>query len=168
VIAELLRNPLSAAGVAERRDGRGNGPPDLTDFGFISALQRRREQGVGLDGADTEVDRWPQHVPPWPHQLATSAAYWSAASSQVEWPTSMMSSMLRGSGPSMTRNRIWKDVFSQLITASLLLVSSGPGPEIASLPGSGWEGRARLRQWRVQMARVGRPGLHPDQAGGGG
>jgi hypothetical protein len=34
-------------------------------------------------------------------------------------PTSMMSSMLRGSGPSMTRNRIWKDVFSQLITASL-------------------------------------------------
>jgi hypothetical protein len=31
----------------------------------------------------------------------------------------MMSSMLRGSGPSMTRNRIWKDVFSQLITASL-------------------------------------------------
>ena len=111
-----------------------------------------------------EVDRWPRHVPPWPHQLATSAAYWSAASSQVEWPMSMI---LRGNGPSMTRNRIWKDVFSQLITASFLLVSSGPGPEIASLPGSGWEGRARLRQWTEQMARVGRPGLGPDQAGGG-
>jgi hypothetical protein len=64
MVAKLLRHSLGAAWAAERADGRGDGPPDLTDVRFIGALQRRYEEGVGLAGADAEVmHRWPHCVP---------------------------------------------------------------------------------------------------------
>jgi hypothetical protein len=60
MVAELLRCPFGATRVPERRDGSGNGLPDLTGTGFVGALERRREQGAGLEGGDvTKVHRWP-------------------------------------------------------------------------------------------------------------
>ena len=65
MIAELLRYPSGTATRAERLYSRGNGLPDLPGTGMVTALQRRHEQGIGPDGANTEVvHRWPHHEPP--------------------------------------------------------------------------------------------------------
>jgi hypothetical protein len=67
MIAELLRYSFGTATLAECADSRGNGLPDFLGTGMVSALQRRHEQGIGLDGADAEVvHRWPHHEPPRP------------------------------------------------------------------------------------------------------
>ena len=65
MIAELLRYPSGTAPLAERPDSRGHGLPDFPGTGMVTALQCRHEQGIGPDGADTEVvHRWPHHEPP--------------------------------------------------------------------------------------------------------
>ena len=65
MIAELQRYPSGTATRAERPDSRGNGLPDLLGTGIVTALQRRHEQSIGPDGANTEVvHRWPHHEPP--------------------------------------------------------------------------------------------------------
>jgi hypothetical protein len=65
MIAELLRYPSGTATLAECPDSRGNGLPDFLSTGMVAALQCRHEQGIGPDGADTEVvHRWPHHEPP--------------------------------------------------------------------------------------------------------
>ncbi len=65
MIAKLLRYPSGTATLAEFLDSRGNGLPDFPGTRMVTALQCRHEQGVGLDGADTEVmHRWPHHEPP--------------------------------------------------------------------------------------------------------
>ena len=67
MIAELLRYPFGTATLAECVDSRGNGLPDFRGTGMVSALQCRHEQGIGVDGANTEVvHRWPHHEPPRP------------------------------------------------------------------------------------------------------
>ena len=67
MIAELLRDPFGTATLAECADSRDNGLPDFLGTGIVSALQRRHEQGIGLDGADAEVvHRWAHHEPPEP------------------------------------------------------------------------------------------------------
>jgi len=55
MVTKLLRYPFGATPAAERPDGRGNGLSDLTTVGFIAALHRRCEQGVGFEGADVQV-----------------------------------------------------------------------------------------------------------------
>jgi hypothetical protein len=55
MVAKLLRYPFGAAYAAERPDGSGDGLPDLISVGFIAPLYRRCEQGVGLEGGDTQV-----------------------------------------------------------------------------------------------------------------
>ena len=55
MIAELLRYPFGTATLAECLDSRGNGLPDFPGTGMVTALQRRHEQGIGPDGAKTEV-----------------------------------------------------------------------------------------------------------------
>jgi hypothetical protein len=65
MIAELLRYPSGTATLAECLDSRGDGLPDFPGPGMVTALQCRHEQGIGPDGADTEVvHRWPHHEPP--------------------------------------------------------------------------------------------------------
>ena len=65
MIAELLRYPSGTATLAECPDCRGNGLPDFLGTGMVTALQFRHEQGIGPDGANTEVvHRWPHHEPP--------------------------------------------------------------------------------------------------------
>ena len=65
MIAELLRHPSGAATLAECLDSSGNGLPDFLGTGMFTALQCRREQGIGPDGANAEVvHRWPHHEPP--------------------------------------------------------------------------------------------------------
>jgi hypothetical protein len=65
MIAELLRYPSGTATLAECLDSRGHGTPDFPGAGMVAALQGRHEQGIGPDGADTEVVyRWPHHEPP--------------------------------------------------------------------------------------------------------
>ena len=65
MIAKLLRYPSGTATLAECLDSRGNGLPDFLCPGMVSALQCRHEQGIGPDGANTEVvRRWPHHDPP--------------------------------------------------------------------------------------------------------
>ena len=61
MVAKLLRYPLDTAWAAERTDGRGDGPPDLTDVRFIGALQHPSwanlvRSGSGLDGFDDPRD----------------------------------------------------------------------------------------------------------------
>jgi hypothetical protein len=66
MIAELLCYPSGASTLAECLDSRGNGLPDFPGTGMITALQCRREQRIGPDGADTGVvHRWPHPEPPW-------------------------------------------------------------------------------------------------------
>jgi hypothetical protein len=73
MIAELLRYPSGAAALAECLDRRGHGLPDFAGPGMVTALQGRHEQGIGPDGADTEVvHRWPHHEPPRLLALLTS------------------------------------------------------------------------------------------------
>ena len=55
MIAKLLRYPSGTAKLAECPDSRGNGLPDFLGTGMVTALQCRREQGVGANGADAEV-----------------------------------------------------------------------------------------------------------------
>jgi hypothetical protein len=65
MIAELLRYPSGTATLAECLDSRGNGLPDFLGTGMVAALQRRHEQGIGPDSANTEVVHcWPHHEPP--------------------------------------------------------------------------------------------------------
>jgi hypothetical protein len=65
MIAKLLRDPRGTATLAECLDSRGYGPPDFPGTGMVTALQRRHEQGIGPDGAHTEVvHRWPHREPP--------------------------------------------------------------------------------------------------------
>jgi hypothetical protein len=65
MIAELLRDPSGTATLAERLDSRGNGLPDFSGTGMVTALQRRHEQGIDPDGANAEVVyRWPHQQPP--------------------------------------------------------------------------------------------------------
>jgi hypothetical protein len=65
MIAKLLRNPPGTPTPAKYLDSRGNGLPDFLGTGVVTALQCRHEQGIGPDGADTEVlHRWPHHGPP--------------------------------------------------------------------------------------------------------
>jgi hypothetical protein len=65
MIAELLRYTSGAATLAECPDSSGNDLPDLLGAGMVTALQYRHEQGIGPDGANTEVvHRWPHHEPP--------------------------------------------------------------------------------------------------------
>ena len=65
MIAELLRYTFGTATLAECPDSRGNDLPDLLGAGMVTALQNRHEQGIGPDGANTEVvHRWPHHEPP--------------------------------------------------------------------------------------------------------
>jgi hypothetical protein len=65
MIAKLLRYPSGTATLAECLDRRGNGLPHFPGTGLITALQCRHEQGIGPDGAGTEVMyRWPHHEPP--------------------------------------------------------------------------------------------------------
>jgi hypothetical protein len=65
MIAKLLRYPFDTAALAECPDSRGNGLPDFLGIGMVTALQRRHEQGIGPDDANTEVvHRWPHHEPP--------------------------------------------------------------------------------------------------------
>ena len=52
VVAEFLRDPSGASRGAVPVEGRGDGPPDLAGAQHIAALQRRREQRVGLKGPD--------------------------------------------------------------------------------------------------------------------
>jgi hypothetical protein len=67
MIAKLLRHPFGTTTLAECVDSRGNGLPDFLGTGMVSALQRRHEQGIGLDSADAEVvHRRPHHEPPRP------------------------------------------------------------------------------------------------------
>jgi hypothetical protein len=67
MIAKLLRYPFGTATLAEGLNGRGNRLPDFPGAGMVTALQRRHEQGIGPEGADTEVvHRWPHHEPPRP------------------------------------------------------------------------------------------------------
>ena len=61
MIAKLLCHPSRTATRAECLDRRGNRLPDFLGAGMVTALQRRREQGIGPDGTDTEVVyHWPQ------------------------------------------------------------------------------------------------------------
>ncbi len=55
MIAKLLRYPSGTATLAECLDSRGNGLPDFLGTGTVTALQCRHEQGIGPDGANTEV-----------------------------------------------------------------------------------------------------------------
>jgi len=65
MIAELLRHPLGAAEAAQRADGGGDRLPDLSGAGLIGTLQRRHEQGVGVEGVIGLVVRcWPHPEPP--------------------------------------------------------------------------------------------------------
>jgi hypothetical protein len=65
MIAKLLRYPSGTATLTECLDSRGNGLPDFPGTGMVTALQCRHEQGIGPDGANTEVVyRWPHHEPP--------------------------------------------------------------------------------------------------------
>jgi hypothetical protein len=65
MIAKLLRYPSGTATLAECPDSRGNGLPDFLGTGMVTALQCRREQGIGPDDVNTEVvHRWPHHEPP--------------------------------------------------------------------------------------------------------
>jgi hypothetical protein len=65
MIAELLRHPSGTATLAECLDSYGNGLPDFPGTGMVTALQCRHEQGIGPDGANTQVvHRWPHHEPP--------------------------------------------------------------------------------------------------------
>jgi hypothetical protein len=65
MIAELLRYPSGTTTLTECLDSRGDGLPDFLGTGLVTALQCRHEQGIGPDGADTEVvHRWPHHGPP--------------------------------------------------------------------------------------------------------
>jgi hypothetical protein len=65
MIAKLLRHPFDAATLTECLDRRGNGLPDFLGTGTVTALQCRHKQGIGPDGANTEVvHRWPHHEPP--------------------------------------------------------------------------------------------------------
>ena len=65
MIAKLLRYPSGTATLTECPDSRGNGLPDFPGTGMVTALQFRHEQGIGPDGANTEVvHRWPHHEPP--------------------------------------------------------------------------------------------------------
>jgi hypothetical protein len=65
MIAKLLRYPSGTATLAECLDSRGNGLPDFPGTWMVTALQCRHEQGIGPDGANTEVVyRWPHHEPP--------------------------------------------------------------------------------------------------------
>jgi hypothetical protein len=65
MIAKLLRYPFDAATLTECLDSRGNGLPDFLGTGMVTALQCRHKQGIGRDGANTEVvHRWPHHEPP--------------------------------------------------------------------------------------------------------
>jgi len=41
--------------LAECTDGLGDGLPDLSGAGVLTALQSRDEQSVGPDGADAEM-----------------------------------------------------------------------------------------------------------------
>jgi hypothetical protein len=60
MIAKLLSHAFRASPAAKRAHGRSDRLPDLPGGGFLRALQRRHEQGVGTDGADAEiVIRWP-------------------------------------------------------------------------------------------------------------
>jgi hypothetical protein len=52
VVTELLRHPSGASRPTVRIEGRGDGLPDRAGAQFITALQRRREQGVSLEGGD--------------------------------------------------------------------------------------------------------------------
>jgi hypothetical protein len=73
MIAKLLRYPSGTATLAKCFDSRGNGPPHFLGTGLVTALQCRHEQGIGPDGADTEVvHRWPHHEPPLLLALLTS------------------------------------------------------------------------------------------------
>jgi len=65
MIAKLLRYPSGTATLTECLDSRGNGLPDFLGTGMVTALQCRHEQGIGLDGANTEVVHcWPHPEPP--------------------------------------------------------------------------------------------------------
>jgi len=79
----------------------------------------------------------------WPssHQAVTSAAYWSAASSQVKWPTSMMSSLLWGS-------RLWRELGVDWRHRRV------------SPPGDDLHRRLYLRQQVAQYRKLGRVGAH--------
>jgi hypothetical protein len=64
MIAKLLRYPSGTATLTERLDSFGNDLPDFLRTGTVAALQCRHEQGIGPDGANTEVvHRWPHHEP---------------------------------------------------------------------------------------------------------
>ena len=52
----------------------------------------------------------------------------------------------------MTRNCISKDVFSQVVTVSLLRITFRSGLALASLRSSSREGRVRIRHYTVQLA----------------
>jgi hypothetical protein len=55
MIAELLRYPSGTATLTKCLNSRGNGQADFPGTGMVTALQCRHEQGIGPDGADTEV-----------------------------------------------------------------------------------------------------------------
>jgi hypothetical protein len=55
VVAELLRYPFGTALAAVFTDGRGDDMPHLSRAGIIGALERRREEGVGPEGASARV-----------------------------------------------------------------------------------------------------------------
>ncbi len=60
-----MRYPSGTATLTECLDSRGNGLPDFLGTGMVTTLQCRHEQGIGPDGANTEVvHRWPHHEPP--------------------------------------------------------------------------------------------------------
>ena len=61
MIAELLRYPSRTSALAEFLDSRGNGLPDFPGTGMVTALQCRHEEGIGPDGANTEMVH---HEPP--------------------------------------------------------------------------------------------------------
>jgi hypothetical protein len=49
MVAELLCDPPGAAGAAVGIQSHGHGTPEVADARFVAGLQRRREQGVGLE-----------------------------------------------------------------------------------------------------------------------
>lgn len=62
---DAIADPSGTAQAAERTDGRGDSPPDLSRAEIITGLQPRHEDGVGPDATRAEVShRRPHHEPP--------------------------------------------------------------------------------------------------------
>jgi hypothetical protein len=74
IVTKVLRYWFGAAQAAERPDGSGNGLPDLTRVGFIAALHRRCEQGVGFEGANAQVVYRLPHLSLWPAAAVPAAS----------------------------------------------------------------------------------------------